>query len=156
MKSLENYLFQSYKKGKRLRKKPSESVSDKDVMSAILLLNGPVCTLQALNNNGLKDSCHLIKAQHFKTVALMLQEANLGTITKLSYGGRRDATYPVMVFIKKPPLEMQQCCEQLKEFCSIEKYTWNYYKRPPTSILQKWRKKLIDLGLVPEYHLRLT
>ena len=132
-----------------------ESVSDKDVMSAILLLTGPVCTLQALNNNGPKDYRHLIKAKHFKTVAFMLQEANLGTTTELTHGGP-NATYPIIVFIKKPPAEMQNYCDQLEKFCSIEKYTRNYYKRPPSSILQKWRQKLVDLGLVPEDHFRLT
>ena len=146
--------FQSFNKTKQLRKKPSELVSDKDVMLAILLLTGPACTLGALNNNGPKDYRKRIKDVHFRTAAAMLQQANLGVTAELTHGGT-NAKFTSLVFIKKPPAEMQkQHYEQLKEFCTVEKYTMNYYKRPPANILQKWRQKLTDLGLVPADHFK--
>ena len=166
MKRLENCLLQSYSEDNNLQKRWSTyraltgneeclSVSDQVVKSAILLLSGPVCTIQALSTQGPKKYRPFIRDMQFRTAATALEQANLGSAVELTHGGS-NARILSLVFIKRPPEEISQHTEQLKEFCTLEKYTENYYKKPPTCILQKWRQKLTTLGLVPKEHFKLT
>lgn len=167
VKRLENCLFQSYiaynedktlqkrRRTYRARTGNEESIvlSDHTMKSAILLLSGPVCTIQALCTHGPKKCRRRIRDVHYRIAAKALEQANLGSAVASTHGGS-NAKGLSLVFIKKPPEEIST--EQLKEFCTIEKYTENYYRKPPASILQKWRQKLITLGLVPEEHFKLT
>ena len=142
------------------RKAESELLTDEDVMSAILMLPGPVCTLRALNQSAPKKYRHLIRAKHYRKAAFVLQDAKFGFIKLLTHGGPK-AKFPIMVFIKKPPEEVQQLKAKLQEICNqeeyaMERYTMQFSRRPPACIVEFYQKKLILLGLVPEKHFKLA
>ena len=109
-------------------------------MSAMLMLPGPVCTLKALNQSAPSKYRHLIRERHYRKAAFALQDAKFGFIKLLTHGGPK-AKIPIMVFIKKPPEKIRQLKDKLKEICNMEQYTMERYtmqfnRRPPTSIVE--------------------
>ncbi|XP_072016033.1 uncharacterized protein [Amphiura filiformis] len=126
----------------------SNLVTSRGIMSAILLMSGPVCSHQAMNSNGPKMLRHITSGQ-FMNAATKLQDANLGTLFSLQT--RQTSQY---IFIKKPPAEMSEGLIQNQDLCRIEEYTYRYNMRPPASIIRKWKPKLVEMRMVPEDHFK--
>ena len=125
------------------------------IMTAILWISGPVSSMVTMNSNGPKQYRRISLAD-FKLGGDRLQEAGLGTMEYIKLHGQTDSadasfgsgSRSTLMFIKKPPTEVQQGA--LENLCTMTEYTVRYNMRPPAIILRKWRPRLVSLGLVPD------
>ncbi|XP_072016035.1 uncharacterized protein [Amphiura filiformis] len=127
-----------------------DHVTIRSLMSAILLISGPACTRAAINSNGPKNLRHISRDQ-FTAAALKLQEANLGSTIDIKLQVHTRST---LLFVKKPPDEMQDRLRLNRDLCSYEAYALRYNMRPPASIIKRWQERLVQMGLIPHDHFK--
>ena len=118
----------------------------RNIMSGILLVPGPVTTMRSLRGlSGVFNNA--INKAKFLTAAKRLENGNLGRLVSL------DRSFQSLnVFVKLPPEEMQPLL-QIKEnsdLCSDELYTRKYVSPSPATISNTIKKRLVDMGVVPQ------
>ena len=123
-------------------------VSRRSIMSAILLMSGPVCTHSAMNTNG-PHCLRMITSQQFVEAAQELEKADFGFMYTPQQNQRGSH-----VFIKRPPSDgvIASCLMTNADLCMEDEYATRYAMRPPASVIRKWREKLVSHGLVPDDH----
>ena len=137
-----------YAKQKKTRRNPGGAVTVRQIMSAILLIKGPVCNTDAINKNGPVAVRHIVKSQ-FLQAANALEKADLG------YMGHVIMEHPkqvrtVGIFIKKVPSEIGQSLKGNEDLCSLDEYTARFHMPAPACIRPKMREQLVKQELVKE------
>ena len=117
-------------------------ISQTDIMKAILETTGPVATPLALK--AVKRSMRLVSSKQFVEAAEKLEKCNFGKLMKISMGLRG---LPAVVFIKKPPSEME-ILRTNPEWCTFDVYTARYAKAPSKAVGLQLRAKLVSMKLV--------
>ena len=128
------------------RRRPSNNqpVSIVRVMTAILRTIGPVLTHIAVRRNG-SPIFRRVSIELFKEAAKKLEAANLGTIVEMRLAGGK----PSVVFIKKPPADVQEILEVNPGFISPSDYAQKYNSPMLSSIPPTMAGELLSKGLVP-------
>ena len=111
-------------------------------MAAILQTRGPVVEHKVVvwNFKFLK----MMTAKQFVAAATELHEANLGQMMSVKCGGR-----PYMVFIKRPPEEIQDALLMNQDLCQVDYYATRYRLPVSKSVSFALRASLVQSGVVP-------
>ena len=124
--------------------KAEQPVPITKVMTAILRTTGPVLTHIAVRRNG-APVFRKVSIQLFKEAANKLQELNLGQLVEMKLGGGK----PSVVFIKKPPPEVEEILLKDPGFVTAADYAQRYYSPMLSSIPPTMAGELLAKGLVP-------
>lgn len=117
-------------------------ISQTVIMKAVLETAGPVATPQSLKS--VKRSMHLVTTKQFMEAAEELEKNNFGKLIKIAMGSRGK---PAVVFIKKPPSEME-ILRTNTEWCTFDVYAARYKKVASKTIGLQLRAKLVSMKLV--------
>ncbi|XP_072015856.1 uncharacterized protein [Amphiura filiformis] len=128
--------------GKLHRQRRDETVTLRDIMSAILLTRGPVATHYAVVRYG-PGYLRSVSKAYYDIAQQRLQEAKLGYIVNLS-SPRTD------VFVKKLPYEIQDGLRENPDLAKIEEYVLRFNSPAQACITLNMRRKLLQLGIVGE------
>ena len=120
--------------------------STRGIMAGILHIPGPIATkitvkgLSRVFNNS-------VNIPKFVAAAKKLQDMGLGTLTSSSAQKLGD------VFIKASPEEVRPILQMREnaDLCTPLEYERRYRRRPPSTVSDKLKGKLVQLGLVPEH-----
>ncbi|XP_072016040.1 uncharacterized protein [Amphiura filiformis] len=125
--------------------KKNAVITTRTIMSAILLMKGPVCTNTALTNNG-PSGVRTVGKQQFLRAANELQALNLGKLVKVKPAHR----FGVDVFVKKEPLQIGSDLANNKDLCTWEEYTGRFFMATPACVKKDIRDELVKQVLVKE------
>ncbi len=124
------------------RQRRDDTITLRDIMSAILLTRGPVATHYAVVRYG-PGYLRSVSKAYYDIAAQRLQEAKLGYIVNLS-SPRTD------VFVKKSPFEIQDALRENPDLVKIEEYVLRFNSPAQACITLNMRRKLLQLGIVGE------
>ncbi|XP_072016039.1 uncharacterized protein [Amphiura filiformis] len=119
-------------------------VTSRTIMSAILLMKGPICTHNAIHDNGPTAVRHIVKKQ-FLRAAGSLQAANLGKLVQIKVFRR---TYDV--FVKAEPSQIGRDLANNMDLCTLDEYAARFFMTTPRVIKQEIRDELVKQFLVKE------
>ena len=117
-------------------------MSKSNIKTAILQIAGQVSTSEAVRYNWKFLRCVTVK--QFNIAATELETENFGTV--VSVGNAK------IVFIKKPPDQVQHLLEARPQLCHPDVYRERYYKPSPKSIKSKVRSSLVAMGYIAQEH----
>ena len=112
-------------------------------MRAVLETTGPVASRGAVRV--VKKSMNNVTIKQFMKAAEELEKYNFGKLFKLSMGPRGK---PAVVFIKKPPSEIQEVLRRYPGWCSFDVYAARYAKGSSKAVGLQLRAKLVSMKLV--------
>ena len=124
---------------------PKYSFDLRDIMEAILKTPGPVSTPKA--SKATKMSLNYMTTEQFAEAAKELQKEQFGTFMSFPERGR-----PVLIFLKKPPMEVEDCLRFNPGLCTAEMYSARYAKGSSKAIGFQLRSKLVAKKLVSADH----
>ena len=124
------------------RPRGDDTITLRDIMSAILLTRGPVATHYAVVRYG-PGYLRSVSKAYYDLAAQRLQEAKLGYIVNMT-SPRTD------VFVKKLPEEAQELLHANHDLAKIEEYALRYNSPAQACITLNMRRKLLQLGIVGE------
>ena len=111
-------------------------------MQAILGTTGPVATPIAVKA---VRAVHSSTTKQFIEAAEELERVNLGKLMKFSAESRGK---PTVVFIKKPPSDVEEILRTNPQWCSFDLYSARYAKGSSKAIGLQLRAKLVAMKLV--------
>ena len=111
------------------------------------MTSGPVSTPKAVKST--KLHLHLSTTQQFIEAAKELQKANFGSLISVGSSNNGQTLY---VFVKKPPVEVEEALSANPDLCDNTVYAARYMKSPPKAIGFTLRAKLIAMRLVSQNH----
>ena len=120
-------------------------ISHMEIMKAILETTGPVTTPRAFKS--VKRSMAKVTSKMFLEAAAELEKNNFGKLRKIL---TTPSGQPAVVFIKKPPSEMEEILRSSPTLCTFELYAERYAKVPSKAIGLQLRAKLVAMNLVPK------
>ncbi len=114
-------------------------------MSAILISAGPVSSNVSFSRRG-PHSLRAVSKEQFYTAANMLEAAHLGTVITVnhSFSSRGGS----VVFVKKPPDEVEEAISANCDIITMDKYITRYNQQIPSCITVKIREQLVSLGML--------
>ena len=116
-----------------------------EIMKAILESSGPVTTPRAFKS--VKRTMAKVTTKMFMEAAAELEKNNFGKLRKIL---TVPSGQPAVVFIKKPPCEMEEAMRSNPKLCTFEMYAAKYAKAPSKAIGLQLRAKLVATNLVPK------
>ena len=122
-----------------------EMASHKNIMTAILLVPGPIAT--HLNVKNMSPAFRLgVSKSKFMSAATQLQSSGLGSIVVLRISAQAH------VFVKRPPHEMSSLLEldEYRGLCSEPEYMERFSLPMPASVTPKMKQCLVELGIIPQ------
>ena len=112
-------------------------------MRAILETTGPVATPRGVK--AVKASMNILTTKQFNEAAEELERMYLGKFMKFSAESRGK---PTVVFIKKPPDEVEANLRTNPQLCSFDMYATRYARGSSKAIGLQLRAKLVAMKLV--------
>ena len=128
------------KKSSPGRPRGDDTITLRDIMSAILLTRGPVSTHYAVVRYG-PGYLRSVSKAYYDLAAQRLQEAKLGYICNLT-SPRTD------VFVKKLPYQIQELLRDNQGIVKLEEYLLRFNAPAQGCITHNMRKKLVEIGVV--------
>ena len=118
-------------------------ISQTDIKQAILGTTGPVATPKAVK--AVKAKLNILTTKQFMEAAEELERMNLGKLMKFSAESRGK---PTVLFIKKPPSDVEEILRMNPQWCSFDVYSARYAKGSSKAIGLQLRAKLVAMKLV--------
>ena len=119
------------------------------LMSAILIVKGPVCTARIIQKNGPQLLRNTNKTQ-FIAASTKLEQAGLGRMVLNLKGGKRQGAKGPAIFVKIHPDRTQHLRHVLTSYCRFEHYVSKYNLPLPSCINEETKRELVRLGLLSE------
>ena len=120
-------------------------VTQRDIMSAIVQVRGPITTHNVVRRNW--NSLRGISAQDFEGACHELETLGLGNLVNTS---DKAGGHGKLVFIKKDPDEIGDALEGNSDLCFLEIYRHRYHQSPSKTISLVLKAKLVSQKLLPE------
>ena len=116
-------------------------------MVGILRTRGPVCVTESVKNTSM--ALRYMKAKHYVEAAAELERLSFGRLVTVSLGANSKGAVS-QVFVKKPPLEVEQTLSVNPDMCTPAVYAERYSKQPSKAVGLTLRAKLVTMRLVPK------
>ena len=123
-------------------------MTGRNIMAAILQINGPVVTPKVVKNNW--TFLQMMTSTQFEKAAKELEAFNLGKFVTMK--GKRGL--PTAVFVKYSPAEVGAVLAMNEDLCTLSYYESRYGESVSKSVTLNVRAQLASLGLVAAKQLR--